>query len=409
MNHEQRLDIAAAKLAIRQPFIATIFSGLRREISDTVPTAAVKGMHLRFNPLFMDVLDDEELLFVAAHEAMHPALLHSYRVGDRQPGLWNTAADATINPQLIESGLKMPVWDDKKFAMFPEAKAEGKKRGDPFGVLIDWVKGDMDSEVVYQKLIEEQEKKEKDKPEDGSGDGSGDGDPKGGWGNSGDLEAADGAGGEGDAQSEAEVRVLVSQAARTAFASGDKSALIQRILGVCSQSDTDWKDETRSMMTESSRNDYSYRRFSRRFLYTGVYLPSLWSESLGTLGVGIDTSGSMTESQLAAIEKNLRIIIEDCAPDRVIVVYCDAEINKTVVFEKGEELVLEMCGGGGTDMRKITDYFSGVEERLAGVIVFTDLYTPFPTVEPDYTLLWGAVNADRSTKPPVGRRVEVKV
>lgn len=400
---KRRLDIAAAKLAIRIPFIATIFSGMRRDVDEETPTAKVRGMHCIFGAAFIDALDDEELLFVGAHEAYHTALLHSYRVADRDGGVWNEAGDAVINPELILAGLKMPTWDDKKFNLFPEAKLMGKKNGDPFGVLIDWVKPEANTEEVYAKLMKEQEKKGK-----GKGNGTPDvNSPKGGWNNDGDLEKDDGK--EGDGESEAEVRTMIAQAARTAFASGDKSAMVKRILGVVTKSDIDWKDETRSMLADPNRNDYSYRRFSRRFMYNGLYLPSLYSEDLGTLGVGIDTSGSMTERQLSIIQSELRTIIEDCAPEKVIVVYCDANINRVDVFPKGDEVTLEMVGGGGTDMRLIVDYFNNLDEKLAGVIIFTDLETPFPEQEPDYPFLWGAVNARQGADAPIGRVVEVQV
>ena len=401
MNHMDKLELAASKLAIRVPFIATIFSGLDRSIDESVATAAVGGMKVKFSPKLIDSVDDEELLFICAHEAMHPALLHPYRRGSRDMGLWNEAGDAVINPELISSGLKMPRWDAAKFAAYPEG-ADTYKVGDVFGVLHDWVTPEMETEVVYKRLLQEQEEQEK------KSGGSGKPSPKGGWGDSGDLE--DGGGEDAtDGDSEAEVRVLVTQAARTAFAAGDKSSLVQRILGVARQSETDWCDETRTMLNDPSRHDYSYRRFSRRFMWTGLYLPSMYSEELGVLGCGIDTSGSMTSSQLAQINKELNAIVEDCAPSKVIVVYCDSNINRVDTFMAGEDVVLSMCGGGGTDMRKIVDYFSGVDERLSGVIIFTDLETPFPAQEPHYPLLWGAVGADPHIKPPVGRRVEVRV
>ena len=398
---KRRVDIAAAKLAIRIPFIATIFSGMRRTIDPDLDTAAVRGMHVRFGPKFVGTLNAEELIFVSAHEAYHTALLHSYRVEDRDPWLWNTAGDAVINAELILAGLTFPTWDQLKLEAHPEAAAAGKKTGDPFGVLFDWVKADSNTEDVYKKLMQDQEG-------EGKGKGKGEGDKKkGGWANQGDLEKDDGR--EGDGESEAEVKVLVTQAARTAFASGDKSAMVKRILGVVSQSEIDWKDETRSMLADPARNDYSYRRYSRRFMYNGLYLPSMFSEEMGVLGVGIDVSGSMTPPQLDRIQAELRTIIEDCAPSKVIVAYCHTSVYEVEVFHKGEELVLEMKQSGGTDMRELVNYFNESEEKLAGVIIFTDLETPFPEQEPPYPFLWGAVGARTGTVPPVGRAVEVRV
>ena len=373
MTHHHRIDMVSARLAIRLPFIATIFSGMRREITDTVLTAMVRGMCVRFNPTFLNSLNDDGLLFVCAHEAMHTALLHAYRIGGRVPRIFNVAADAVINRILVAAELPMPTNPD----------------GTPMGVLLPWVTDEMDTEQVYIRLLHDSV------------------DLHGGWGDSGDLESVGNEG--GGEESEAEVKVFVSQAARSVFAAGDKSELIRRIIGVVKQADVDWRDELRFMLSDPARNDYSYRRFSRRFIGGGMYLPSLRSDDLGVLGVGVDTSGSMTSDQLARIQAELRAIIEDCAPERTVVVYCDACVNRVDTFEKGEDLSLMMCGGGGTDMREITKYFEAMEIPPAGVVIFSDLETPFPCIEPVYPLLWGGVGASPDTKPPVGRKVEVRV
>ena len=132
---EQKLELAAGRLVLAMPFVATIFSSMRRELTDQVPTAATNGLSVKFNPEFVDKLTVDELIFVCAHEAMHVILLHSYRLGERNPELWNIAGDAVINAALIETpGL---------FGTMPKA-----------GVLIDWVKPEHDTEWVYQKLYE---------------------------------------------------------------------------------------------------------------------------------------------------------------------------------------------------------------------------------------------------------------
>lgn len=389
-KHQKRIDEAAARLAVRLPFIATLFSSMTRVISDNVPTAAVGGTKVRFNPGWMDTLDDEELLFVAAHEADHVGFLHSYRIGDRDPVVWNIAGDACINLDLSTpissggAGLTMPMRDGK-----------------PYGVLIPWVTRDMDTEHVYQKLIEERDK-----------------DPasfdkkygNGGWGGEGDLEGdsillSE----EGKGTSEAEVRTMVLQAAKVAFASGDKSSLIERMVGVARASVTDWKEELRSACSVAARNDYSFKRFNRRFVYQGMYLPTLYSEEIGELIVGVDVSGSVSQHQLNCIQQELYPIVEDVRPSRVVVMYCHARVCKVDTFGSGERIDLSIPETGGTDMCEILHEVEKRNLRPAACIIFTDLETPFPSMEPDYPLLWGAVGARSGIVPPVGRRVEVPV
>lgn len=388
--HTKRIDECAARLAVRLPFISTIFSGMRREVTEEgYPTASVKGMHVRFNPHFMDCLDDEELMFVAAHEALHVAFLHSYRIGDRDPAKWNRAGDACINLELtrLTPPLKMPKVNEKITALYG-----GGKSGENFGVLLPWVTADMDAETVYQKLQDEE-------------------DTSSGWGGTGDLEADDGQGGEDGDLSEAEVITMVTQAAKVAFAQGQgaEKGMIDRLLGVARASTTDWKEELRSVATLSARNDYNYRRFNRRFTYLGVYLPTLYSEEVGEMVIGIDESGSMSQHQLDCINMELIPIVEDVRPSRVIVMYCHTHVHRVDVYEQGEDIRLRLSQSGGTDMMDILREIQRRELRPAAVIIFSDLETPCDSVEPDYPLLWGAVGAQRGTVLPIGRRVEVPV
>lgn len=372
---EQKLELAAGRLVLAMPFVATIFSSMRRELTDQVPTAATNGLSVKFNPEFVDKLTVDELIFVCAHEAMHVVLLHSYRLGERNPELWNIAGDAVINAALIETpGL---------FGTMPKA-----------GVLIDWVKPEHDTEWVYQKLYESAEKYAE-KYGAGGFDGSG------------DLEQADAD--KSEAESELEVRTLITQAAKAAYAAGTQSALLGRVLGILKSSTTDWKEETRAMLTSSSRDDYTYRRFARRFIGQDMYLPSLWSESLGPLVLGIDTSGSMTQDQLNIIAGDVTRIAEDCKPAEVIVIYCDSSVNRVDRFAQGEDVVLRMCGGGGTAFHPVYRKVEELDLVPAGLIYFTDMEGDFDFPGPDYPVLWGAVNARQDLLPAFGRRVEVRV
>lgn len=390
-QHTKRIDDCAGRIAVRLPFIATIFSSLHRSVSQSVPTAAVGGTRVRFNPDWIDTLNDEELMFVSAHEALHVAFLHSYRVGDRDPRLWNTAGDAVINLALIngtgQSGTKMTMPTNKD--------------GTPRGVLIPWVTEDMDAETVYQKLMENGEGDKYGSGFDGMEDLEGPGDTVGQQGEDADGRATQ--------MTEAEVVTMVLQAAKVAFASGDKSSIIERIVGVARASTTDWKEELRSACVVSAKNDYSFRRFNRRFVYQGVYLPTLYSEEIGELVVGVDVSGSVTQHQLECIQQELYPIVEDVHPSKVVVMYCHSRICLVEEFGQGELIELKIPETGGTDMTEIIEEIERRGLRPAACIIFTDLMTPFPEVEPEYPLLWGAVGAPRNILPPVGRRVEVPV
>ena len=69
---------------------------------------ATDGSRIVYNPAFVDELKPAELEGTLAHEVLHCALGHQCRRGQRDPELWNEAADLAINPILIGNGFTLP-------------------------------------------------------------------------------------------------------------------------------------------------------------------------------------------------------------------------------------------------------------------------------------------------------------
>lgn len=405
---EERLNLIASKMTLREPFIASLFTRLPRRVVDNKSvTAATNGEEYIFGREFCDPLSDEQLLGLAIHEAMHVALMHMWRRGDRDPNVWNVANDAIINHMIGRmDGVKLP---------------DG-------GVSIGWVNDSMDSETVYNKLLQDMppEGGDGEGDDDGEGDGSdgegeGDGKSDGTEGlGKGDRKhkrfGAGGFNGKGDlldAPSEAgrvDVEATIIAAAKMAKACGDDSMLVNRILGGELTPSVDWRDVVRMTLTSSARDDYTYGRINKRFISQGVYLPSLWNEAMGGLVIGFDTSGSMGQAELDRVAAEIRGIVEDCNPDWVEVVYCDAAIAGTQRFERGEPLELRAKGGGGTRFKPVFDYIEKKDERIAGMIYLTDLQGPTDELrEPEYPVIWGTTYAPGNTKGPFGQTVRVTV
>ncbi len=53
--------------------------------------------NLLYNPDWIATLGDATIKYVMAHEVMHVALKHLYRIGSRQPTAWNMATDSADN------------------------------------------------------------------------------------------------------------------------------------------------------------------------------------------------------------------------------------------------------------------------------------------------------------------------
>lgn len=142
----------------------------------------------------------------------------------------------------------------------------------------------------------------------------------------------------------------------------------------------------------------TFRRPSRRAAISRIVLPRLIS-SEGTIGVVLDTSGSMIGSPIArayAIIKDLCLT----TGKRTKVLCCDADAtNAQNAFSNGS-FDLKIYGGGGTDMRVGIETFAKQVTPPDVVVVITDGDTPWPTQDkmPNFPVV--AVIVGSGTTPP---------
>ena len=380
-NLMDRIDLAYSKLGLREAFIAAVMTRVKREVSDKVSTAGTNGTWVRYNPKFCEPLTDEELFGLVLHEACHVVLMHMWRREGRDPRIWNYANDAIINAYIKSRGWQLP-------------------KG---GVHLNWVKEEHSSEFVYNKLKEQQQQKQQGK---GGGNGGDQGDDDqdgmgGGFDGTGDLE---------DAQDEAtrvDMEATIVAAAKMAKECGQGSTLIDRVLEKVGDAKVRWQDVTRSMLTESAAADYSYLRPSRRFIGSGLYLPSLRTDALGGLAIGFDTSGSMGPKECNQIAAELQAIVDDLNPAFVEVAYCDYAVTRVERFERDEPLQLQPKGGGGTRFKPVFDHFANTGEHYCGMIFFTDMEGHLDECEePSFPMIWADIGYSHP-KEPFGTRVEV--
>jgi predicted metal-dependent peptidase len=375
-----RLDLAYSKLGLREAFIAAVMTRVKREVSDKVPTAGTNGTWVRYNPAFCDPLTDEELFGLVLHESCHIVMMHMWRREGRDMRLWNVANDALINAYIKSRGWQLP-------------------KG---GVHLNWVKEEHSSEYVYNKLKEQQQEQQKSK-----GSGSGDGEPEddgmgaGGFDGQGDLEDAQ------DDATRVDMEATIVASAKMAKDCGQGSSMIDRVLERVGEPMVRWQDVCRSMMTESCAADYTYTRPSRRFIGSGLYLPSLRSDALGGLAIGFDTSGSMGPKECNQIAAEIQAIVDDLQPAFVEVVYCDYHVTHTERFERDDPLVLQPKGGGGTRFQPVFEHFAESGEHYCGMIFFTDMEGDLRECEePPFPMIWADIGYSHPQEP-FGTRVKV--
>ena len=72
----------------------------------------------------------------------------------------------------------------------------------------------------------------------------------------------------------------------------------------------DWRALLRRYMTDAVRRDYSWSLPNRRFIDSGLYLPSIRSEGIDAIAVIVDTSGSLPATTLAEFWSELREVAD---------------------------------------------------------------------------------------------------
>lgn len=394
MNTQLRIDRARWFLLTENPFYGSLSMSLTDIIDSFISTAATDGKVIRWNPTFVESLTDEELRFVLAHETLHCAHQHLWRLPADERG--NKAGDYEINLTLQAiDGIKMPE-----------------------GGLLDTQYREMACEEILGRLPEED-----DASDDSDGEG-GDGQPQpGGQSSSSDNGAGQpssdpcGAFTEPSVDADAgespeslrddwEGRVMQAAQAAQALGRGDIPGDMQRILDRIRHQGIDWRREMADFVKDamSTRNDWS--RSSRRHAWQSVIYPRKRADEAGRVVFARDTSGSVSDKQLSVYSG----LITDCLAETGcsgLVLDADRIIQDEIELAPGDECPLAAKGGGGTDFRPVfnrVDELVAMGEHVAGIVYITDLGGPAPESS-DIPTLWLVTN---SQPAPFGRAVEIE-
>jgi predicted metal-dependent peptidase len=416
MTTVQKLTRARVQLLLMQPFFGTLCLRLKLMPGD-LPTMATDGSRIVYNPAFVNQLKPAELEGTLAHEVMHCALGHHCRRGARDPELWNEAADYAINPILTGNGLTLPA-----------------------GALIDPDFANLSAEEIYARMLQKRNggsaapmqssqptnpgggaagsQQQTPGPSPSSPTSSGTPQPVSGQvarantcvsgspstqpGRFGEvIDAADE---HGHAASAAEQRrqehewsIAAEQALRSAKACGHDPLGVERPLTERRQSQQDWRAILRDFMAAAAPSDYCWTPPNRRYIASGLYLPSVERRGLGEIVIAVDTSGSIGKAELERFAGEISAISEEALPEAIHVVYCDAAVQSAQQFRASEPVRLEPKGGGGTDFRPAFEWVAENDIAPACLIYLTDLCCGSFPETPEYPVLW--VTDSRRTAP----------
>lgn len=367
MDINTRISKAKTRLILEHPFIGTIAMNMVFRISDECPTAMTNGKEVVLNPDFCATLNDEELLFLVAHECFHPMLEHCVRRGDKDPMKWNVATDYVINQLLV----------DEKIGAMPKQGLLDKQIYD---------KGEGISDKIYHILPE----MDNSSPNGGNDQG----------------QALDECGDSGQSpaeieQQKAEWKVKVSQASQSAKMMGKLSANMERLVGTLLKPKVDWRDVLQRFVVKARNDNRSYERLNRRFASQGLLMPSITGEGLGEITFAIDTSGSISETELNQFASEVREVWETHKPTKIHVLYFDHEVCHADEFDRETEPTFAPHGGGGTAFSPVFKYMLDKGIDPVACIFLTDLYCNDYGDMPDYPVLWVSTH-EHETLPPFG-------
>lgn len=341
-------------------FLSSLCASLETKFDTTIPYAATNGKQLIINPDKFVELSDKEQVFLLAHETLHVAYLHMCRLGNRNPQVFNMAADYVINLELVDQGFE-----------FIE------------GGLIDSAYSGLSTEEVYDLLIKEQEEHPQSNP---MGNDVLYGSP-----NSAETE-----------QIAHEVQGKIIQAALTAEQAqqaGSIPASVKRYLEKLLKPKVNWKIVLRRFFNDLDVQETSWARPKKKYL--PMYLPTRRSNKLSSISIAIDTSGSITQEQFDQFITEISAIFRFLQPKDLEIIQFDYGIRAIDTVKNINQLkTVNFIGGGGTDVMEVIQRF--IDKPSKALVIITDGYLSTELPKPNHPVIWAIFN-NPNFEPPFGQ------
>lgn len=329
---EDKLLKARISLLIRHPFFGNLATRLMLSEASWCDTAATDGRHFFYNPSFIMSLSVKELEFLFAHEVLHNAFEHMLRKHDRDPMLFNVAADYAINQILV---------DEKIGKFIKNGLLDEKYRGKSAEEIYDELYENADKinlqDLMDSLLDDHLDGDDSDCDCEGNGNGKGKGRPK--------LSASE------KEKIRAELKAALLQAAQGVNA-GSLPAGIARLVDGLTAPKLSWKEILRNHIQSSIKSDYTFMTQSKKSMGTPFRLPGMKRDETIDICVGIDCSGSIDDATLREMLSEVQGIMSQYTDYKIHVWSYDTEVGNPEVYradEGGDISAYVPKGGGGTN------------------------------------------------------------
>lgn len=395
MTAERKLQRVMINL-MRNPKFALISSGVsvgKRVICDDTATAKTDGRDEWYGRGFVDTLPEEQIAFVMCHEWMHKLYRHLTiwrKLHEENAPLANAACDYVINLQLR---------DLDKFEQF--IAMPRNPDGTLMGLCDERFRG-MNAKQVFDILKQEQQS---------GGSGSG----KGG---SGEMDEHDWDGAQDMTEEEKETLARdIEQAVREGIINDKKfgggAGGLSLALGELLKPKVDWRKELREFVKSvcAGRDTSSWRKPNRRFLGDDIFMPTMVSERVGHVVIGIDTSGSIGAEELNEFLSEVQSIAEEVSPETVDLLYWDTRVAAHETYTDGAVALITQStkpkGGGGTAPSCVSQYLADKRIEPEVIVMLTDGYVPNWGSDWTAPILWCIVGGNAATAAH-GRTIHIQ-
>ena len=341
----RNIDRAKAKLMLSHPYFGTIASSLKLQESYDIPTFSSNGETLIYNRDYFENLDIDDIEFALANGAMHSVLKHQNRVNGRYKNLWQLATDFTINSMLVKNGLSLPYQ-----ANFEE-RFDGMYSEEIYEILrLESSEDDLSEDEIINEKIK--------------------------------SNLSDEVRGDDDF-----LEQLFIKMSRQGTLPKDLKYIVPNYFS----NKIDWRDILYRYIASYAKSDFSFMPPNKKYLYRGIYLPSLTSNLLKIV-IAIDTSGSIDEKLLSIFLGEVQSITQQYHNYEIDIITADSKIQSHNIFLSGEDLNYEIRGRGGTDFSVVFDYIDRYIDYPTILLYFTDGFGAFPQNEPHYDVAWIVAN-----------------
>jgi predicted metal-dependent peptidase len=358
-------------------FYAEFFLHARRVESKTVlPPGALLAVGVT-NGRIMLYTDESRLTNLTIeqvargleHEALHILNGHSKRMGSKDPNGWNIATDLSINS--IIQGMDIGLIPGK----------------DQFKDFIP----NLSAEIYYEQL-----------PKEMKGEGGGDN----GEGNTPSPNCS-GSRQELDDFDKEVIKQAVGEAKKTAdtMGKGNLPSDVEKLINEFLKKPTiSWKTLLKQFIasTVKANSKTTWRRENRR----KVPLKGRLKDRMLRLALALDTSGSIFgDPQLLGEFYSEISGIQQAYNSEILVIECDATVQKTYTLRPGQRPNPSPRGGGVTSFRPVYEWLKDNHKKPDVLVYLTDLYGDFPDKE--YIRTVWCVCEGGAKEIPFGRMVRI--